>query len=95
MMSHSERLPECEQFQCDLKTKVDKHLDESVPIRDAVKQSRLEIDMLKEQISLIKPKVDGMMFELLKAGFIGGLVGNLTGDGIKTGLIEIVKIIIK
>lgn len=90
-MTHSERLPECEQFQCGIKQDLEKHVVESVPIRDTVKQTKLEVDILKEKMQEIYPKVQNMTFEVFKAGIVGGLVGSMAGEGLKSALLKIAQ----
>ena len=49
-MTHEEQLPLCQDFQKEIRIRVDKHLDESGPIRDSVKDHERRIMNLEEYV---------------------------------------------
>ena len=59
----------------------DKHIEESVPIRDTVWQLKMRVDMLEHKI--------------LQNAIIGGLIGALVGSGASPAIIHLVEVFIK
>jgi hypothetical protein len=47
-MSHSERLPECEAFQCNMKSAIEEHFKESIPVRRDVDVGKSQIITLEK-----------------------------------------------
>lgn len=47
-MSHEERLPQCEEFQCRMAHAVEQHISESVPVRADVEKHTARIETLME-----------------------------------------------
>ena len=47
-MTHSDRLPECVEFQCQVKETVMKHIEESIFIRDMVKDHDIRVRLIEK-----------------------------------------------
>lgn len=87
-MSHDERLPECKDTHCRIENKVDKHIDESMGVRDRLKT-------LEMQYQNIKDKVDSFPKEVMRNAIIGGIIGALIGSGAAPAITTIASIFIK
>jgi hypothetical protein len=86
-MSHSERLPECEVFQCTMRDTIAKHIEESIPVRMEVGKhseqilhlnqyhaSTMEdIKSIKDDIKIMKDSILGLKIWILMAA-VSGLV---------------------
>lgn len=96
-MTHSERLPECEAFQCNMKETVGKHIDESIPVRADVEKSKnqiltlekaheacmIDIADIKKDIVVIKQEIRDLSGDV-KIWVLSGVVGTVVAFAIPT-----------